>query len=359
MLRAAFVIPFAAALAFSPCRAQEPAARVLAVLRAHDPLRDGTGAAELLAPDRACDQALRDLAAAPTAGEPLVQRRALRLCRLLDLADLLAAPSQPRDAAWWLACDEIARETPAGLRTALLARAFANPEALAAATRELDAANRLAERFCSEWNETRTTAPDDTEREQYRVYDELEAGLARAGQAAVPGLLRHLVPPPEATFAAREPAITARHQVRALLALAAILKCKAALPYYVLHAQGPSLTQSADAALAVQQLGAVALGAAPLQAGDDARLLAHWREHRAEHGAVLDHLVHHVVAAAVAACDQAGAAQRTFATGAVARLYRVLDGDGKLVAGDDAAAWRAQLEAIADAWSLAHRRERR
>jgi hypothetical protein len=275
--------------------AQSPQERVAAVLRDSDPLRNGKGAAELLGADPPLDAAIRATAAS-TDAEKVVRLRALRLSRALDLAQRVK--EQRRDLAWWLAFDEIDREVHETVRPFLLTRASLDPKVIEAVRQQLTAANTTAQSFCREWNEIRFTgelAP--AQRREQRHYDELEAALAKAGVAAVPALFHLMEVPPEIAFSVmhEEDGITGRQQVRALLGLATILKCKEALPYFMLHTGTPSITQSADAAGAIQQLTGEQFGAGFLQPGDHDAIEAWWKKHRAEHGVVLDHLVHHVV----------------------------------------------------------------
>ncbi|MFY9342765.1 MAG: hypothetical protein WAT39_09765 [Planctomycetota bacterium] len=357
MHRIALVATLAGALASAQEGTATPQERVLAVLRHDDPLRAGKGAGLLLLPDRSLDAAIRELAADAATSDQLARRRALRLARVLDLAQRVQDGAKRRDLAWWLAFDEIECDVPDPGRGLLLARAFATSDAVAAAEREFNAAHETARRFCEQWNESRSTTPTDAEREQYRKNDELEAALTKAADAAVPGLLHHLTTPPEVTFADRR--FTARHQVRALLALSAIQKVPAAMPYFVMHAAGPSLTQSADAALAVQGLGGVALGAAMLQPGDDEALLSWWTAHRRQHTLVLDHLVHHVVHATLGQLHRDDDDTFQLAWSAVHRLDRVLGNEAPLARDGGLPAWRARLETIETGWLIAQRRERR
>jgi hypothetical protein len=326
-----------------------PAEKVAAVLQANDPVRNGNGAGELLAPGAGLDAEIRATARSATAGK-MVRMRALRLARALDLAQRLKNGQGQRDVAWWLALDEIDRELPKELRALLLARAFPDAKVLAAAQQELAAANDIARRFCREWNETRWR--DEAHAEENRHYDELEAAIKKTGAAAVPFLLNLLAIPPEIAFPQlhEEQGMTPRQQVRAILCLAICLKPQEAVPYLVMQSHGPSLTQSGDAAAAIQQLTGEHFGAAIWQPGDDAALMEWWNKHRAEHEVVLDHLVRHVVQ--WAQDDIASAKSHGFegAWCAVMRLDRVLGKDDPLPRDSGPEIWRARLDDLEREW---------
>lgn len=342
----------------SSAMAQESAAaeaRVIEVLRAHDPARDGRGAVELLGGGTRLDAALRAVAGRDT-GAPSVRTRALHLVRLLDLAARTADVKAPRDAAWWLALHTMGRVAPAELRPLLLTRAFASRDAADAALRELDAAAAVVQRFTVDWSETRTLGDD----EQNARYDALERDLRAVGAAAVPALCEILIVPVEIAFPRLDErdGVSARQLVRALLALAAILKVDAVLPYYVLHTSGPSLTLSSHAALAVEVFGRQDFGYGHLYGeGDADALLAWWREAKDGHRVVLDHLLHGVVRWA----DDALASGRPEGVGharfALQRLLRVLgrDAERELPPVAEREAATVLLAAIVDEWLAAKR----
>lgn len=323
---AMFRLALSGLLVLGPLCAQEGACdaeRVLAVLTANDPVRDGKGSQALLGPDTQLDAAIVALARSPKT-ERVVRLRALRLARCLRLAERLRADRQPPDVDWWLALDEISRELPEPLRTLLLSRSGQDPKALAAAQQELAAASAIAERFCREWNETRML--DDSHAEQNRAYDALQAQITNAGNAAVPKLLSILVVPPEVAFAQSDKAkgISARQQVRAMHALASFVRAKAATPFLVMHAAGPSLTQSSLAGQSLQVLNSANFGAAFLVVGDDEAIMTWWREHQSQHQVVLDYLVQHVVRLAEDDYKGSGASVSVGLWSAVGRLERAL-----------------------------------
>ena len=336
-----------------------PTERVLAVLRSHDPLRDGDGADRLLLADRSLDAAIHDLATDPATQDHVAQRRARRLWRAIELAQRLEHGGKPRDLLWWLALDELALDVPPTVKEALLQRAFANVSDVAAAAGELAAGTAVADRFCSQWSEFTWNEPaTEEQREQNRKNAELEPALTKAGLAEVPGVCRYLAVPPEIAFP--QETISARHQVRALLGLSSVLKVAAVMPWYVMHSGGPSLTQSSDAAMAVQTLGNAPLGAAWMQPGGDDALLAYWSKHRSDHADVLDDLVHRVVHEALTRTDGANDKQAfNLVWCAVRRLDRVLGTTTTLKSDDGMEAWRARLEDLEDAWLAQRLRERR
>ncbi|HEX5051004.1 MAG TPA: hypothetical protein VFZ65_04470, partial [Planctomycetota bacterium] len=268
--------------------------RVLAVLQTGDPVRDGKGAAELLGPGTGLDDTILALARSPRT-ERVVRLRALRIARLLGLAQRVERGQHHRDVAWWLALDELAHELPDAMRPLLLARCGMDRQALDAARQELSAASELADRFTHDWNETRML--DDAHKEENARYDALEAAMRKAGLAAVPRLLSTLVVPPDIAFSGNESAheVTARQQVRSMLALGEMLRAKDALPFFVMHGGGPSLTQSADAGMAIQNVTGERFGADFMVEGDDESIMAWWVKHMHEHPIVLDYLVQHLV----------------------------------------------------------------
>lgn len=344
-----------ALVAIPAARAQAPASateRAAAVLRKHDPLRDGAGAPELLPADRSLDAAIGELART-TGTERIVQQRALRLARAIGLAERVRTSEARRDAAFWLAFAELDRGVPDAVRTLLLARAFADAKVLAAARDELAAATATARAFCTEWNETREPDAPETVK---RRYDELEAALKKAGPAAVPHLLQVLAVLPELSFvdALDDGAPSARAQVRAIFAFAVYLELREAMPCFVMHAAGPSLTQSSNAAAAAQKFAGESFGAGVLRPGDDNALLAWWEQHRKEHEIVLDHVVHEVVRRARPEFDKPDPRGDNARWAAPRRLERLLGDIG--IPGKDAG--REVLDAIVqhaeDEW-LRHR----
>jgi hypothetical protein len=346
-------------LACAGLAAQSPddtaAGRVTSVLRDHDPLRNGHGAAELLGGDAPLDAAI--LAVAQSAGsEAVVRIRALRLARVLGLTKRLREGKEPHDIAWWLAFDELEHDVPVVVRPFLVSRAFADDASLAAAREALRAADDVVRRFCRDWNEIRFTgAAAEEHREEYRHYDELEAALARCGAAAVPGLLRILAVPPEMVFGEQHGERSARQQVRAILALSSVTKVPEAIPYFVLHAVGPSLTQSSDAALAAQVFVGQSFGAASMDAGDDKALLAWWAAHRADHDLVLDHLVQHVIAWARADLEDKNSHGFEGVWCAVTDLDRVLGSSTAFPRDSGPEVWRARLDDLERGWLLRER----
>jgi hypothetical protein len=315
------------------------------VLAAADPLHDAKAAAEVLAP-LALDDAVRSLARAATTAPP-VRLRALRVARALDLAARIR--SRPRDLDWWLALHEITSFHEAAAAS-LLRRAFAGEEARSAAVRELAAAAEVAQRFCTDWNEVRV--PGDA-----RDYAALEAELKAVAPACIPALLRVLAVPSHVAFSGPQPGrpTAARQQVRALLGLAVVLETPRAMPFHVMHVHGPSLTMTSNAAQCVQKLSGEDFGAnGPLQRGDDARIRTWWKTHRAEHRAVLDHLVH-----AVAAWARADAPNEQLrpegAWSALFALHRALGDDVDPPGGATPADLLARIDAFELAWLLAPR----
>lgn len=328
--------------------------RVIAVLQTGDPLRDGAGAAMLLGPEASLDAAIEQVATAEKT-DHVVRLRALHLARALRLAQQVKAGQGPRDVGFWLALDEITREMPAALQPFLLARTGMLAAAIAAAEQELAAANAVAERFCREWNETQILDQDHAE--ENRKYDALSASLQKVGRAAVPRLLGILTMPPEIAFTlVRQGEPEARRQVRALLALASELQVREALPYYVMHTAGPSLTLSSNAAMAVQQFAGVDFGAQFLNQGDDAALLQWWNAHQTGNRVVLDHLVHHVVAMAERDYESDGARPSAGLWGAVVRLERALGREHHPAGGTGVEILRAQLHELELQWLLGDRR---
>lgn len=277
--------------------------------------------------------------------------RALHLARALRLAQRLKTGRDQRGVGFWLALDEITREMPAAVRPLLLARSGLAPEELAAAEQELAAADAIAVRFCSEWNETRTL--DDAHAETNRKYDALEAALKKVGLPAVPRLLDILTTPSEVAFTLiRSGDAEARRQVRALLALASELQVEQALPYFVMHTGGPSLTMSSNAAMAAQKFAGVDFGAQFMNPGDDAALLAWWNQHQSEHRIVLDHLVHHLVVMAERDYESEGARPSVGLWSAVLRLDRALGRDRRPEAHTGVEQLRARLDELELQWLL-------
>ncbi len=295
--------------------------RVVAVLRECDPVRDGGGAG-LLDPKAVLNEAIVAVARSPQT-ERVVRRRALRLARALVLPHRLT-DAQPRDVRFWLALDELSSELPEPLRPLLLARASLPPAALQAAQQQLTAASAVADRFCRDWNENRVL--DAEHAAQNRSYDELEAALTAAGDAAVPALLRFLVVPPDVSFSEndQERGVTARRQVRAIHALSRFTKTAPAMPFFVMHTGGPSLTQSSCAGEAIQVFSGQKLGAGFLNQADEEALMTWWDQHRAEHAVVIDYLVQHLVGLARRDYESVGAARSKGLWCAVMRLDRVL-----------------------------------
>lgn len=286
------MVLLAVGAARSPAQAvaAERVERVAAVLREHDPMHDGAGADALLLPDSSLDAAIGELARSGTSRP--VQQRALRLWRAIGLAERVRTDPQQRSLEFWLAFAEIDGGMAEPVRASLLARAFADAQA-AALRSKLAAGTAAAKVFCSDWNENRPIGGGEAERATRERYDELEAALREAGAAAAPFLLEVLAVSPWDVFAERD-GLDARSQVRALFAFAH-LESKAAMPCYVMQAAGPSLTMTSNAAAVAQKFAGEDFGAGLLQQGNDESLLAWWRQHRAEHEVVLDHLVHHVV----------------------------------------------------------------
>lgn len=323
-----------------------PVGRVVAVLQHADPARDGKGVDALLGAQPPLDAAIEAVAASAQSGQ-LVRLRALRLARALQLAQRLrqAAPQDPqqrllqdpqqrqpqaapqRDVAFWLAFDELVRELPAALRPALLQRTGMDAAAVEAAQRQLAAASAVVDRFCVDWNETRWM--DEAHAAENRRYDALEAELKAAGAAAVPRLLGVLSVPPDVAFSGWDPEqdVTARQQVRALLALSAVLRVPEALPYCVMHTGGPSLTQGSNAAMAVQLFAGRDFGAALHELGDEDALLQWWRAQTKDHRFVLDHLVQHVVRLVERMYQSQGAKASVGLWCAVVRLERAMGRD--------------------------------
>jgi hypothetical protein len=234
----------------------------------------------------------------------------------------------------------------------LLKRAFTEDTARKAALRELDAASEVARRFCDEWNETRLDAGAAAK------YEALETELEEASLAAVPAMFRILTVPPAVAFSGPEDAqpADARQQVRAIFGLATVLKLESALPFFVVHAGGPSLTLSSNAASAVQRFSGEHFGAGFLVVGDEAALLAWWKEHRLKHRVVLDHLNHTMLQWARSALERSPPRGPRDASCAVWSLHRAAGEDRKLPGGvdDDALriAVRDRLEEIEAAWVL-------
>lgn len=323
------------------CGQQEPRSdteRVVAVLRQADPLGDDAIGTELLAPG-SLDDAVRAVAQ-DAAIERTVRLRAMHLVRALDLANRIRG-SERRDLSWWLALHEIQNELPPSVASLLLQRAFADDAARASALAELAAAGEVAQRFCSEWNETR-------EAQDAARYDALEAELKQAAPAVVPSLFSILVVPPGITFSGPEPGqpVDARQQVRAILGLAAVLELDRALPCFVVHACGPSLTQSTHAAMAVQRFSGEHFGAAFLTPGDDAALCAWWAAHRLQHTIVLDHLQQGMLRWARAALARDDRRSATGARCAIQSLQRALGEPPDAAAADDVAELRLRLDRI-------------
>lgn len=336
------------ALAQAPQRTDTE--RVTAVLQSADPLRDQKAAAILLGPGVSLDAAIARVAKDDKT-DHVVRRRALHLARALRLAQRLKSGQDRRDVGFWLALDEITREMPAAVRPFLLARSGMAPERLAAAEQELAAADAMAVKFCSEWNESQTL--DDAHAEENRKYDALEAALKKVGLPAVPRLLDILTMPPEAAFTlVRSGDAEARRQVRALLALASVMQLEQALPYFVMHTGGPSLTLSSNAALAVQKFAGVDFGAQFLKPCDDAALLAWWKQHESEHRVVVDHLVHHLVAMAERDYSSDGAKPSVGLWSAVLRLDRALGRDRRPEANTGVELLRARLAELELQWLL-------
>ena len=321
--------------------------RVVAVLRKGDPLADGKLGAELLA-SGSLDDAIRAVARSE-ALDRTTRLRALRLVRALDRAAFVRA-AQRRDLNWWLALHETGREVPEAVAACLLRRAFAEDGACSAAQKELDAATEVATRFCDEWNELE-------EAKDAAKYEALEAELKKSAPAVVPALFRLLCVPPCIAFSGPQngQTVTARQQVRAILGLAAVLECKQALPFFVMHAAGPSLTQSSHAGMAVQRFSGESFGAAFMVEAKDADLLAWWQKHETEHRAVLDYIHHRTLQWARAAIEASAPNPADSAWGAVGSLYRAV-GDGRDVRLEGGVeAMRTRLEEIEAAWVLAPR----
>jgi hypothetical protein len=324
--------------------------RVAAALSRGDPFMDGELGSELLGP-ASLDDAIRAVARAD-AGERAVRVRALRLVRALELAAHVRT-AERRDLRWWLALHEIGREVPEAVASCLLKRAFTDEPGCAAALVELDAATEVAQRFCRDWNEDRMA--DDVA--TAAKYDALEAELVKAAPPAVPALFSILAVPPHVAFGAQEGGqqITARQQVRAILGLAAILRLGQAMPLFVMHSRGPSLTQSSNAALAVQRFSGEDFGAAFAVGGDDAALLTWWREHKAEHHFVLDYVNHRTLqwARTVLASKPPRPADSTWC--ALVSLQRIRGGNDDVAVATDDEVLRTRLDEVEAAWVLSPR----
>lgn len=329
-----------------------PAAeRVAAVLRSNDPALDGKGAGELLGPDAGLDAAILAVARSKDT-ERLVRLRALRLARLLGLAQRLRDGQGQRDVCWWLAFDEVSREVPEPMRQPLLSRTGMDAARLAEVTRELAAAGELAKTFCTDWNEMRVL--DAAHAEENKKYDALEAELKKVGAAAVPVLLSFLVVPPDVTVLHAEDGTTGRQQVRALLALSLVLQVKQAMPFFVMHTATHSLTGSSHASMAIQAFSGQEFGAAFLNPGDEAAIMSWWNEHMAEHPVVLGYLVQHVARLAERQYCGTGAQLSEGLWGAVLRVNRVLGDAGRPPQGATVESLRARL---LDAETLCLQRE--
>ena len=324
--------------------------RVAGLLRQGDPLVDGKLGSELLG-SGALDDAIRAVARSE-AMERVVRLRALRLVRALDLAAGIRASAR-HDLAWWLALHEIRREVPEAVAAALVKRAFADASVGSAASKELDATTEVANRFCTEWNETR----DANNAAIAAKYDALEAELKKSAPAVVPAMFSLLSVPPSTAFSGPRDGqpVTARQQVRAILGLASVLELDAALPFFVMHTAGPSLTQSSNAALAVQRFSGESFGASFMAEGDEAALLDWWRKHSAEHRVVLDYIHHRTLQWARAAIESTPRSAADSAWGAITSLLRAV-GDARDVRLEGSVeAMRARLDEIELAWLLAPR----
>jgi hypothetical protein len=260
-----------------------PAARVAKALAAADPLADGSPCADLCAADASAEDAVRALAkSAEVAAD--VRDRALRVVLAFDLAKRVRDGDAAPGVVYWLALDELDRRYPAAQRESLLARALPDAAKRKARLDELAAGRATSAKFCTEWNEFYVPGGDDEKR-----YVALAADLKKTGAAAVPALAEILAIPPQATFCVMEPhpGVSARRQVRAIFGLMH-LDARDAVPYLVWQSRGPSLTESSNA----QGLAAKWFVPAAAPDADEAKAVeAWWKEHRAEHAIVVDHLV--------------------------------------------------------------------
>ncbi|HEX6812941.1 MAG TPA: hypothetical protein VF384_15055 [Planctomycetota bacterium] len=348
MLRLALITTCAVGCVLAQQKPGSDAERVTAALQAADPLVDGKTATELLAPE-SLDDAIRAVAGA-AATEPAVRLRALRVARALDLAALLRNQRAPRDLSWWLALHELGNDAGEVASASLLKRAFADGDARAKAVVELGDATEVARRFCSEWSEVRLAG-------DAKDYAALEAELKAASPACIPALLGILAVPPQIAFSgprAGQP-VDARQQVKALLGLASVLELGRAMPFFAMHTSGTSLTLASNAAQAVQRFSGEEFGAAFMNEGDAARLLAWWKEHKAEHRAVLDHLVHAVARWARNDMERPTKGPAEGVWCALLSLNRALGDAADPPRGASAAELRAQLDALELAW-LAERK---
>jgi hypothetical protein len=319
---------------------------LVALLEEGDPIVDGKLGSRFLA-SGSLDDAIRVIARSERV-ERTPRLRALRLVRALDRAALVRA-AERRDLSWWLALHEISRDVPEAVSAPLLKRAFAEDSACTAALKELDAATEVANRFCVEWNEI-SDAKDGAK------YEALEAELKKSAPAVVPALFSLLSVPPSIAFAGpQNQPVTARQQVRAILALSVVLQCEQALPLFVMHAAGPSLTQSTNAAMAVERFSGESFGASLMVQGNDAALLAWWKQHRAEHRVVLDYLHDRTLQWARTAIQISPPIPANAAWGASVSLHRLV-GDARDERPEaDIEAMRNRLEEIEAAWVQAPR----
>ena len=144
-----------------------------------------------------------------------------------------------------------------------------------------------------------------------------------------------LVEPPDMAFLVlhEERGFTARQQVRAIHGLSQCLRAKEALPFFVMHTEGPSLTQSSASSAAIQLLSGRAFGAGFMVEGDNESIMAWWNEHKSEYAIALDYLVQHLVRLAENKFVSKGAIRSEGLWCAVMRLERA-QGDAKGPPGD-------------------------
>jgi len=276
-----------------PARAEPPKADQVVILLGHeDPVVRREAARTLLRIGFDAEAALHDALVAPpkhVLGPQEAERSRRRLAELqrvgraFSLAGRLAK-ADPATASFWIALDDAVTEAPPELLEDVLRLGVGDAERRREVLRTREAAAAAVATFVTEWNEMYTPGTDLEKR-----YDELKSALVDQGMASVPPLLHILEVEPRRAFLFVDPApegeVSARMQVRAIFALS-FLGPREAVPYLVLHANGPSLTAASNAWGALVQIAGIeGAEAGFLQEPDRELLEVWWADHRHEYAA--------------------------------------------------------------------------
>jgi hypothetical protein len=348
MIRFAATITLAIVGLLPSARAQSDALRMVKSLSVADPFNDSSPTSNLVSATGAVEAAIRAAAHDSKTDAP-IRGRALRLVLAWDLADRVRAHETQPDLSAWLALDELDQLFTLRPRAALLARAFTAPEQRDKALAALGEAREIARRFCHDWNENVVSGDKAKESE----YADLKVSLVGAGTATAPYLFGILCVPQDVAFQFTDPHTgpepTARQQVRALYALA-FLRLSAAAPYFVLHSQGPSFTETTTAESVLSALAGLDLSASKDPQARAKLVTDWWSTQRDQHALVLDHLVRGTLRWTRSAIGSSEVRIRESWHSGPAELARLAGPAFQCPADGDASTLRARVDALEDAW---------